>query len=1061
MSSATYIISDLLQHLGSKISDVQRKIHFLERKCIIDSGDDFQIKNTLYVDTIEPYSSETLSIGCNSDSLTTVNIGCAENVEEINVGTGTASNIITIGNSTDIIKIYGQLMIDTDFFDVDRTTGNTNIDGTLTVGGNVTCLSNLLVNGTTTTVESEIVTIKDNVIVVNSPPAGAGNAGGVAVHRYQEAEDYTTTPIGDVVQDTAFASGTASSGTTTTIILPSGFSSTDDYYNSWWIRITSGTGEKQVRQISDYTGSSKTATVATEWTTAPDDTSVFSLYNKGYVLSVYDETLDQWIIASGVTNPPTGELTITDYLDLHLGSLYIEDDLHIYGSIHITGNLHVDGITYLDKTYIDTTDGEFNVVGTNGITFNPDSAILINSTASTIGIGTTDVSQNISVGTGGVRTITMGSAGDGQVSIANTKQTTSKTDGSLIVAGDVGIAGDIYSASIHTDAATGVYIGDVHLTQSGSATDLDLNDANIIDGTMNNVAIGGTTPSSGKFTIVDVDNVRIDGSVITTSEEDGELYLTHNGDGYVNIDKVNIDSGTIDGCTIATSNITVGTGKTLDVSAGTLTLADDQISGDKIEGGTIGSITLTYATVNGGTINNTSIGGTTPSTGKFTSLVLYSSGNKLTLSGNQITTAGTNEDISIVPNGTGTISMSKATISALTGAMNCDSKAMTNVNIDSGYIDGTIIGSSSASAGTFTTMTGHTLNINQDYATTTGLINIGAGNDLKIYHNGIDSYIYNGTGDLYIMTDGSGSSIIFDSESDTFTFKFSGTTAATLNSSGFNIVSGDYMVDGETMISTTTLSSTVLYSSLTSVGTLSSGSISSGFGSINVGSDSISGGSITCSNLTINGDYDSSENYDGLLALGANDDLLMYHDGSNSYITNLTGNLTINTNGLNGGIIYLDSEEDGTMFKCSGTEVVQIDANGVNVVRFTDNYRINEDIVLTATTLGVGVLSSSLTSVGTLTSLKTSGTIELQTTTSPTYGANKGFIYAKDETVDHTEVYVMDEQGNETKISPHNDDGDWEFYSKNIKTGAIVRINMMNLIRKVEELSGEQFVFDE
>jgi len=269
------------------------------------------------------------------------------------------------------------------------------------------------------------------------------------------------------------------------------------------------------------------------------------------------------------------------------------------------------------------------------------------------------------------------------------------------------------------------------------------------------------------------------------------------------------------------------------------------------------------------------------------------------------------------------------------------------------------------------------------------------------------------------------------------------------------------MVDGETMISTTTLSSTVLYSSLTSVGTLSSGSISSGFGSINVGSDSISGGSITCSNLTINGDYDSSENYDGLLALGANDDLLMYHDGSNSYITNLTGNLTINTNGLNGGIIYLDSEEDGTMFKCSGTEVVQIDANGVNVVRFTDNYRINEDIVLTATTLGVGVLSSSLTSVGTLTSLKTSGTIELQTTTSPTYGANKGFIYAKDETVDHTEVYVMDEQGNETKISPHNDDGDWEFYSKNIKTGAIVRINMMNLIRKVEELSGEQFVFDE
>ena len=39
--------------------------------------------------------------------------------------------------------------------------------------------------------------------------------------------------------------------------------------------------------------------------------------------------------------------------------------------------------------------------------------------------------------------------------------------------------------------------------------------------------------------------------------------------------------------TIATSDITVGADKTLDVSAGTLTLAADQISGDSINNGTI------------------------------------------------------------------------------------------------------------------------------------------------------------------------------------------------------------------------------------------------------------------------------------------------------------------------------------------------------------------------------------------------------------------------------------------------------------------------------------------
>jgi len=45
----------------------------------------------------------------------------------------------------------------------------------------------------------------------------------------------------------------------------------------------------------------------------------------------------------------------------------------------------------------------------------------------------------------------------------------------------------------------------------------------------------------------------------------------------------------ITGGAISGTNVTVGSGKTLDVSAGTLTLANDQISGDKVGGGTINS----------------------------------------------------------------------------------------------------------------------------------------------------------------------------------------------------------------------------------------------------------------------------------------------------------------------------------------------------------------------------------------------------------------------------------------------------------------------------------------
>lgn len=44
-------------------------------------------------------------------------------------------------------------------------------------------------------------------------------------------------------------------------------------------------------------------------------------------------------------------------------------------------------------------------------------------------------------------------------------------------------------------------------------------------------------------------------------------------------------------------DVTVGAGKTLDVSEGTLTLADNQISGDKVEGGTIAATTITALTL--------------------------------------------------------------------------------------------------------------------------------------------------------------------------------------------------------------------------------------------------------------------------------------------------------------------------------------------------------------------------------------------------------------------------------------------------------------------------------
>jgi len=53
---------------------------------------------------------------------------------------------------------------------------------------------------------------------------------------------------------------------------------------------------------------------------------------------------------------------------------------------------------------------------------------------------------------------------------------------------------------------------------------------------------------------------------------------------------------------------------------------------------------------------------------------------------------------------------------------------------------------------------------------------------------------------------------------------------------------------------------------------------------------------------------------------------------------------------------------------------------------------------------------------------------------------------------------VRDEAGNVTKISPHNEAGEWEYYSRNVKTGKTVRINMEEMIRDIEKLTGKTYI---
>ena len=301
--------------------------------------------------------------------------------------------------------------------------------------------------------------------------------------------------------------------------------------------------------------------------------------------------------------------------------------------------------------------------------------------------------------------------------------------------------------------------GDVTVTPNGTGHVLLVTDT-VCLGEAGDAAVSLITPTGVDLVVrtgdTNADPADNSGSITINAGDNGNIDITPHGTGEVNISKVDIDGGTIDGATIATSDITVGAGNTLDVSAGTLTLADDQISGDKVEGGTINSVTInslvagtadinggtvdgaTIATsditvgagntldvsagtltladdqisgdkVEGGTINSVTInslvagtadinGGTVDGATIATSDITVGAGKTLDVSAGTLTLADDQISGDKVEGGT----ISSIAISQLSGPMNCNSQAMTNVDINSGAIDGTAIGSTSASTGKFT-----------------------------------------------------------------------------------------------------------------------------------------------------------------------------------------------------------------------------------------------------------------------------------------------------------------------------------------------------------------------
>ena len=236
------------------------------------------------------------------------------------------SNVEIPATTTSISTTTGALQV----------AGGVGIAGNVNIGGNTSIAGNLTVSGTTTTVDTANLNVTDNVIVANAAPTGTGD-GGMMIKRYQAVEDTTPATSGDVVNDPNGAKeASVAIGSTgnsaTTIHLSGAANSSDDYYNGWWLTITSGTGINQVRRIKDYVGATKLATIydsadqtansyvpimGDDFTTTPDNTSVVSLFNRTYVGTFYDESADRWKIGHTPTQ------NITEFSQIELGVLEV------------------------------------------------------------------------------------------------------------------------------------------------------------------------------------------------------------------------------------------------------------------------------------------------------------------------------------------------------------------------------------------------------------------------------------------------------------------------------------------------------------------------------------------------------------------------------------------------------------------------------------------------------------------------------------------------------------------------------------------------------------------
>jgi len=172
-----------------------------------------------------------------------------------------------------------------------------------------------------------------------------------------------------------------------------------------------------------------------------------------------------------------------------------------------------------------------------------------------------------------------------------------------------------------------------------------------------------------------------------------------------------------------------------------------------------------------------------------------------------------------------------------------------------------------------------------------------------------------------------------------------------------------------------------------------------------------------------------------------------------------TGQLNVDNLRLDGNV--LSATSGGITLTPADGQNLSVGGTNTNLIAGEANFTLME-----ATTARANTIESDTTNADLVFNTQGTGVfdfnaaIKMAEVSKPTAVTDHGFIYTKNDS-GTGEVFVLDAADNETKISPHNDNGEWEYFSRNSRTGKTVRINMEAMIRDLESFTGKKYIESE